>query len=425
MHRVKPQETRLTTGAGSPVASLVRAAQGGDLGAFDEIVGRFQDMAYASAYSMLGDAQLAEDAAQEAFLEAYLNLAKLHEPAAFPGWFRRIVFKQGDRLTRGKHIPTMPLENAFDMPLADLNPATVVERRETNLLVRRAIEELPDHERTVTLLFYSTGYALKDIAAFLEVPVTTIKKRLHDARKHLKESLVDVVRDTLHEQRRSMMDGFPDKVRLLIAIHMGDIAGVSALLERNAMLVNTKAEWDEQVVRHYGWIGSGLNPLYEAARGGNVAMVKLLLDYGAVIQTRTYNALNGAAYYNREAVVRLLLDHGADANGGPILGGDTEVIWGATPLRMAAMKGHKDIVELLLAHGATVDAGGRSGRTALHWAALKGHRDTVKLLLEYGADVDVLDELGRTALDWAMIRGQAEVVELLRRRAASSSRNRG
>src|SRR6266436_6134742 len=250
------------------LSSLVRAAQGGDLGAFDEIVGRFQDMAYASAYSMLGDAQLAEDAAQEAFLEAYLNLAKLHEPAAFPGWFRRIVFKQGDRLTRGKHIPTMPLENAFDMPLADLNPATVVERRETNLRVRRAIDELPDHERTVTLLFYSTGYALKDIAAFLEVPVTTIKKRLHDARKHLKESLVDVVRDTLHEQRRSMMDGFPDKVRLLIAIHMGDIAGVSALLERNAMLVNTKAEWDEQVVRHYGWIGGGLNPLYEAARGG-------------------------------------------------------------------------------------------------------------------------------------------------------------
>src|SRR5258708_24205017 len=210
MHRVKPQETRLTTGAGSPVASLVRAAQGGDLGAFDEIVGRFQDMAYASAYSMLGDAQLAEDAAQEAFLEAYLNLAKLHEPAAFPGWFRRIVFKQGDRLTRGKHIPTMPLENAFDMPLAELNPATVVERRETNLHVRTAIEELPDHERTVTLLFYSTGYALKDIAAFLEVPVTTIKKRLHDARKHLKETLVDVVRDTWHERRRSQMDVVPD-----------------------------------------------------------------------------------------------------------------------------------------------------------------------------------------------------------------------
>src|SRR6266478_10240050 len=114
------------------LSSLVRAAQGGDLGAFDEIVGRFQDMAYASAYSMLGDAQLAEDAAQEAFLEAYLNLAKLHEPAAFPGWFRRIVFKQGDRVLRGKHLATVPLEpvTTFDMALDDLNPVHLAENSE-------------------------------------------------------------------------------------------------------------------------------------------------------------------------------------------------------------------------------------------------------------------------------------------------------
>src|SRR5260370_8615850 len=121
-------------------------------------------------------------------------------------------------------MPTMAAQQSFQMPLADPNPAPVAERRETNLLVRRAIDELPDHERTVTLLFYSTGYALKDIAAFLEVPVTTIKKRLHDARKHLKESLVDLWRDTLHEQRRSMMDGFPDKVRLLFTIHIATIS---------------------------------------------------------------------------------------------------------------------------------------------------------------------------------------------------------
>ena len=54
-------------------------------------------MAYAGAYAMVGDAQLAEDVAQEAFMEAYLNLPKLRE-ACFPGWFRRIIFKQGDRL---------------------------------------------------------------------------------------------------------------------------------------------------------------------------------------------------------------------------------------------------------------------------------------------------------------------------------------
>src|SRR5260370_32241807 len=118
--------------------ALVKAAQGGDLEAFDKIVERFQDMAYASAYSMRNDAQLAEDVAQEAFIEAYLNLPKLREPAAFPGWFRRIVFKQSDRLTRVKHIPTTSLENAHHMPMADFSLATFIEERERDELVRKA-----------------------------------------------------------------------------------------------------------------------------------------------------------------------------------------------------------------------------------------------------------------------------------------------
>jgi RNA polymerase sigma factor (sigma-70 family) len=129
------------------LSSLVIAAQGGDLEAFEKILGRFQDMAYASAYSMLNDAQLAEDVTQEAFIEAYLDLPKLREPAAFPGWFKRIVFKQSDRLIRGKHIPTMPLEYAQHISVVDLSLTTLIEERERDERVRRAVEDLPDHER--------------------------------------------------------------------------------------------------------------------------------------------------------------------------------------------------------------------------------------------------------------------------------------
>ncbi len=160
------------------ISSMVLAAQGGDLDAFGSIVERFQAMAYASAYALVDDAQLAEDVAQESFIEAYLNLPKLREPAAFPGWFRRIVFKQGDRVIRGKYIPTAPLETAYNLPLAKLDPSLVIETREMNEAVRRAVEALPEHERIVIVLFYSTGYSLKEIAEFLEVPVTTVKKRL-------------------------------------------------------------------------------------------------------------------------------------------------------------------------------------------------------------------------------------------------------
>ena len=92
--------------------SLVSCAAAGDVDAYGRLVRRFQDMAYGYAYSLLGDFHLAQDVAQDAFLRAYLGLGKLDEPAAFPGWFRRIVFKYCDRMTRRKRVPAVPLESA-------------------------------------------------------------------------------------------------------------------------------------------------------------------------------------------------------------------------------------------------------------------------------------------------------------------------
>ena len=68
--------------------------------AFGELVIRFQDMAFGCAFAVLGDAYLAQDTAQEAFVVAWQKLAQLREPAAFPGWFKRIVLTQCNRLLR-------------------------------------------------------------------------------------------------------------------------------------------------------------------------------------------------------------------------------------------------------------------------------------------------------------------------------------
>src|SRR5512138_442427 len=95
---------------------LVEQSRNGDLDAFGELVRRFQDMAHGYAYSILGDFHLAQDAAQEAFVDAYYKLNALREPAAFPGWFRRIVFKHCDRMTRRKEVATVPLDEAMHVP---------------------------------------------------------------------------------------------------------------------------------------------------------------------------------------------------------------------------------------------------------------------------------------------------------------------
>ena len=100
---------------------LVERSRTGDLEAFAEVVRRFQDMAHGYAHSILGDFHLAEDAAQEAFVDAYYKLDALREPAAFPGWFRRIVFKHCDRAIQKKRVPTVPLEEG--MSVAGTNEA--------------------------------------------------------------------------------------------------------------------------------------------------------------------------------------------------------------------------------------------------------------------------------------------------------------
>ena len=180
--------------------SLIISARYGDLEAFGRIVRQFQDMAYGFAYSILGDFHLAEDAVQEAFIEAYRQLQNLRVPEAFPGWFRRIVFKHCNRITRRRRVETVPLDVAAGMPTNDADPALIAEQREMQEKVMEAIRALPEHQRMATMLFYINGYSQKDIAEFLEVPITTVKKRLHSARRRLKERMMIMVETTLKDK---------------------------------------------------------------------------------------------------------------------------------------------------------------------------------------------------------------------------------
>ena len=177
--------------------ALVDRAQSGDLEAFGQIVRRFQDMAVGYAYSILGDFHLAEDAAQEAFIACYQELKELREPEAFAAWFRRIVFTQCNRLTRGKRVPVVSLE-AVEQVIADEDdPAQAAERRQLRERVHDAVHALPEDERAVTTLFYINGYSQAEVGAFLEVPVTTVKNRLHAARAKLREGMMEMVEETL------------------------------------------------------------------------------------------------------------------------------------------------------------------------------------------------------------------------------------
>lgn len=234
--------------------TLFLRAQAGDLDAYGEIVRRFQDMAVGYAYAILGDFHLAEDAAQETFIEAYSHLERLYSPFAFPAWLRKIIFKHCDRLTRGRHYQTVPIETALELASAGPDPSEAVEANEMKDRVREAIQGLPEHERRAVTLFYIADHSQDEIAAFLGVPVTTVKKRLHDARKRLRERIMDMVQETLSEGAPSRDKGFTKKVLEGVQAIRGESALIGSLYP---MLKAAGAEWS--VARLAGTFGHAFN----------------------------------------------------------------------------------------------------------------------------------------------------------------------
>ncbi len=172
------------------LAMLVVKAQAGDLDAYGVIVQRCQGMALATAYARLRDRHLAEDVVQETFVRAYRDLPDLRKPEAFPGWLKRIVLKYCDRITRGKKLQTFGIERAAEVQCPAPAPDDALHRKELRQRVLGAIQALPDNQRATTQLFYVDGYSQKEVAEFMKVPVTTVKKRLHEARKRMRASML-------------------------------------------------------------------------------------------------------------------------------------------------------------------------------------------------------------------------------------------
>jgi RNA polymerase sigma factor (sigma-70 family) len=181
--------------------------------AFCELVRMFQDMAYACAYAVLGDFCLAEDASQQAFISAWQKLDQLRQPEAFPGWFRRIVLTECNRLTRRERLRTMSLDAGLKLHAPHPDQQSAIEKDELTKAAFAAITKLSLNERMVVILFYVNEHSQSEISAFLNVPLTTVAKRLYSARVRLRVLMMDTFKNDLTTHRPSRDMSFAEKVK--------------------------------------------------------------------------------------------------------------------------------------------------------------------------------------------------------------------
>jgi RNA polymerase sigma factor (sigma-70 family) len=164
-------------------------------------------MAYGYAYTLLGDAYLAEDAAQEAFLTAYRMLPQLREPKAFSGWLRRIVHSQCHRLLRRQRLATQSLETTSDLIADQPSPQTILEHLELEKAVRATIQSLPEAHQAPVDLYYLGNYSQSEIAQLLNLSVAAVKKRLERARFLLEERMHGMAQEHLGSMARASAGG--------------------------------------------------------------------------------------------------------------------------------------------------------------------------------------------------------------------------
>lgn len=172
---------------------LIRRAGQGDQEAFRQLVETYQAPAYRLALRMCGgDAALAEDAAQEAFLAAWRGLPRFRGDSRFSTWLYRLTTNAAiDYLRREKRHRAA--DDIAELELPDDAPTMqeLSERAETQSRVRRALSRLSDEHRQVLLLRYMQELDYGEIAAALEVSEGTVKSRINRAKARLRELLTD------------------------------------------------------------------------------------------------------------------------------------------------------------------------------------------------------------------------------------------
>lgn len=173
---------------------LVRAAQRGDMAAFEELVGRHRDKIYARAFSMMRNEDEAVDLSQEAWVKGWQRLKQFQGESSFVTWMTRIVINlcldqlRKQKRHRAESIELLEEESGGverQMPVVTTNPTEGLERQELRKRIDKALAQLSVEHRTVLILHEFEELEYKEIAKKMECSIGTVMSRLFYARRRM------------------------------------------------------------------------------------------------------------------------------------------------------------------------------------------------------------------------------------------------
>lgn len=184
--------------------ALIERCKKGDIGAFNELVLQYEKRVFNFAYHMSGNYDDAHDVAQEAFIRVFNSISTFRGDANFTTWLYRIVTNVylDERKRQKSHMHTsleeyIELEeNTVTRQVEDTSPTPdhLVETGERDAMLHHAIQELPEYQRVMVVLYHTQSKSYEEIAQIMKLPIGTVKSRLNRARLALKEKL-DPVRE--------------------------------------------------------------------------------------------------------------------------------------------------------------------------------------------------------------------------------------
>ncbi|WP_163538779.1 RNA polymerase sigma factor SigW [Gracilibacillus sp. YIM 98692] len=176
----------------------IKLVKKGDQTAFEDIVSYYQNNVFAICFRMLGSKHEAEDLAQETFIRAYVNIHSYDENRKFSTWLYRIATNLSiDRIRKKKPDyyldaeikGTEGLTLYSQIPNDQVLPDNEVESLEMQAYIQKEIMALPAKYRSIIALRFLNELSLKEISDVLEIPVGTVKTRIHRGREALRKRL--------------------------------------------------------------------------------------------------------------------------------------------------------------------------------------------------------------------------------------------